>query len=215
VRLNSRTLPSCAEPNAHTLRARSPRLQCLAQHAGLRVNNELGLRPQYSLPSSSVLDCGLTLTRTVLEAAHHCPRSTTSLPSSSVLDCGLTLTRTVLEAAHRCPRSTTNPVRQVVVTALRRRTCEVRAILHAGKQSHSQGGVVHTEEGDVPYWAHCVSILRFLRKGKLSREEAKVWEGRNNGADGSEAVCARWQCDYAPRPSHTHISRLPPPYPLL
>ena len=97
-------------------------------------------------------------------------------------------------------------MRQVVVTALRRRTCEVRAILHAGKQSHSQGGVVHTEEGDVPYWAHCVSILRFLRKGKLSREEAKVWEGRNNGADGSEAVCARWQCDYAPRPSHTHIS---------
>ena len=64
--------------------------QCLAQHAGLRVNNELGLRPQYSLPSSSVLDCGLTLTRTVLEAAHHCPRSTTRLPSSSVLDCGLT-----------------------------------------------------------------------------------------------------------------------------
>ena len=44
--------------------------QCLAQHAGLRVNNELGLRPQNSLPSSSVLDCGLTLTRTVLEAAH-------------------------------------------------------------------------------------------------------------------------------------------------
>ena len=72
---------------------------------------QLGLRPQYSLPSSSVLDCGLTLTRTVLEAAH------------------------------RCPRSTTNPVRQIVVTALRRRTCEVRAILHAGKQSHSQGGV--------------------------------------------------------------------------
>ena len=64
--------------------------QCLAQHAGLRVNNELGLRPQNSLPSSSVLDCGLTLTRTVLEAAHHCPRSTTRLPSSSVLDCGLT-----------------------------------------------------------------------------------------------------------------------------
>ena len=57
--------------------------QCLAQHAGLRVNNELGLRPQYSLPSSRVLDCGLTLTRTVLEAAHHCPRSTTSLPSSN------------------------------------------------------------------------------------------------------------------------------------
>ena len=70
-------------------------------------------------------------------------------------------------------------MRQVVVTALRRRTCEVRAILHAGKQSHSQGGVVHTEEGDVPYWAHCVSILRFLRKGKLSREEAKVWEDEN------------------------------------
>ena len=68
-------------------------------------------------------------------------------------------------------------MRQVVVTALRRRTCEVRAILHAGKQSHSQGGAVHTEEGDVTYWAHCVSILRFLGKGKLSREEGKVWEG--------------------------------------
>ena len=101
MRLNSRTsrlhqyclLARNQNSRMPTLRARSPRLQCLAQHAGLRVNNELGLRPQYSLPSSSVLDCGLTLTRTVLEAAHHCPRSTTSLPSSSVLDCGLTLTR--------------------------------------------------------------------------------------------------------------------------
>ena len=33
----------------------------------------------------------------------------------------------------------------------------------------------HTEEGDVSHWAHCV-ILRFLAKGKLSREEAKMWE---------------------------------------
>ena len=125
----------------------------LRNMAGLRVNNELGLRPQYSLHSSSVLDSGLTLTRTVLEAAHH------------------------------CPRSTTNPVRQVVVTALRRRTCEVRAILHAGKQSHSQGGVVHTEEGDVPYWAHCVVFYDFWQREnslekKLRCGKTRRWNGR-------------------------------------
>ena len=66
----------------------------------------------------------------------------------------------------------------------------MRAILHAGKQSHSQGGAVHTEEGDVTYWAHCVSILRFLGKGKLSREEGKVWEGEK-GERTDLRECAR------------------------
>ena len=129
-----------------------------------------------------------------------------SIPSPwHMLGCGLTLTRrgclTVARVRRRTLCGKSSSLHCVVGLA------KCAAILHAGKQSHSQRrSVVLTEEGDVSYWAHCVSILRFLRKGKLSREEAKVWEGRNNGADGSEAVCARWQCDYAPRPSHTHIS---------
>ena len=58
-----------------------------------------------------------------------------------------------------------------------------------GEQSHSQG-VFHTEEGDVSYWAHCVSILRVLGKGKLSREEGKVWEGEKGERTGMRQ-CAR------------------------
>ena len=88
-------LPSCAEPkltHAHTSRVVAEATVSCATcwTAGEQLTRT---NPQYSLPSSSVLDCGLTLTRTVLEAAHRCPRSTTSLPSSSVLGCGLTLTR--------------------------------------------------------------------------------------------------------------------------
>jgi hypothetical protein len=65
------------------------------------------------------------------------------------------------------------------------------------EQSHLQG-VFHTEEGgvfilkrgDVSYWAHCVSILRVLGKGKLSREEGKVWEGEKGERTGMRQ-CAR------------------------
>ena len=92
------------------------------------------------------------------------------------------------------------------------------------EQSHLQG-VFHTEEGGVfilkrgggSYWAHCVacSILRVLGKGKLSREEGKVWEGeKRERADLRQCVRAGSVIMHHVPLTLTFL-RLPTPYPLL
>ena len=137
-----------------------------------------------------------------------------SIPSPwHMLGCGLTLTR------RGCPPL---PAFDDEPCAASRRHCTASSDLRSARDTArgeaitlTRRSVVQTEEGDVPYWAHCVSILRFLRKGKLSREEAKVWEGEKG-----ERTDLR-QCVRAGSVTMHHVPltltfpRLPTPYPLL
>ena len=69
--------------------------------------------------------------------------------------------------------------------------CALGVTLH----SHSQFSPSYTRGGCFILGSLC-SILRFLRKVKLSKEEAKVWEGEKKERKDLQQ-CARSECDSA------------------